>query len=168
MTTYHLTNSISTFLSPQTAKSRAMANIKTPQDSKSADISPNSGATDHPTLQVVQKKRRKNLWGHYVDETAEEKAQRRRVTDETTNKATRASSSYTVNEEYLSDETMEEAKDTINKEMLEANTESAKAVTEAREDQMHKKREEKLRHVEREETSEPSFSEEAAVGGTGL
>jgi hypothetical protein len=56
----------------------------------------------------------------------------------------------------------------MSKEVLEASTESARAIKDAREDQVQKKRQEKLRHVEREETSEASFFEEASVGGTGL
>jgi hypothetical protein len=155
MTTYHLTQSIITYLSPPSAKPRTVANTKMTQNSETADMSIRSEANGRPSQGQAKSTRRKNLWGYYVDETAEEKAQRWRAPDEVTNKVTRDLSSYTTYEKYLLDEMgaespeenaeMKEAKDTIKTELLKAETDSAKAARDAREEQAQK-----ARHTENE------------------
>jgi carboxypeptidase C (cathepsin A) len=93
-----------------------------------------------------------------MDEIAAEKAQRSRATDEVTNKVTNDLSSYTTYEKFLLAETgagsqeedteMEEAKDTIKKELLKAETDSAEAAREAREEQVKSIQDKDKRHAE--------------------
>jgi hypothetical protein len=134
-----------------------MTNPKPSQHSKPADILPASVANDRTAQQHTGKKRRKNLWGYYVDATPEEKAQRWRSTNPATEQVPRDLSSYTAYERYLLDETpaaddvedadIEEARNTINREVQNAETDSAEAAREAREEQAKRMHEEDAREA---------------------
>ena len=91
--------------------------------------------------------------GLLCDKTAAERVQRLRATDEVTNKVTNDLNYCTTYEKYLLNETgagspeedteMEEAKDTIKKELLKAETDSAEAAREAR-----KERKEQVKSIQ--------------------
>jgi hypothetical protein len=152
-----------------------MTSSKSSQEAKSADILPLPGANNRPPQQQTEKKRRKNLWGYYIDATPEEKAQRWQSTNPATKQAPRDLSSYTAYEKYLLDETpavnnvedadVEEAKNTMNREVLKAETDSTKAAREAREEQAKIMHEEEARQAKREDVSDDGAVNVGCVGG---